>query len=169
MILAIIAAVDEDNVIGLGNTLPWDLPADMKHFRKKTEGHIVIMGRNTFDSIMAKRGGPLPNRRNVVISRKGDLYDGEYDVVSSLDEAIELAERAEEQEAFIIGGAQIYAAAMDIANRIYLTRIHHRFEGDAFFPEISESEWTVISEERHEQDQANLWPYTFFVYERRKE
>ncbi|OGG91830.1 hypothetical protein A3H16_01690, partial [Candidatus Kaiserbacteria bacterium RIFCSPLOWO2_12_FULL_53_8] len=112
MILSLIAAADEDNVIGIGNTLPWDLPADLKYFREKTKGHIVIMGRKTFDSIVEKLGHPLPDRRNVVITRSGDLYAGDYDMVSSMDEAIELAERAEVEEAFVIGGQQTYEIAL---------------------------------------------------------
>lgn len=166
MILSLITAADEDGVIGIGNTLPWDLPADRKYFREKTKGHIVIMGRKTFDSIVEKLGHPLPDRRNVVITRSGDLYAGDYDMVSSMDEAIELAERAQEEEAFIIGGQQIYELAMPFANRIYLTRIHHHFEGDKYFPEIPANDWAIAKEERHEADQKNTYPYTFIVYER---
>src|SRR3989344_46181 len=150
MILSIIAAADEDNVIGIGNTLPWDLPADLQYFREKTKGHIVIMGRKTFDSIVEKIGHPLPNRRNVVITKKGSLYEGDCDLVTSIDEAIELAEQADAKEAFIIGGQQIYEIAMAYANRIYLTRIHSHFEGDKFFPHISSDQWRLVSEEKHE-------------------
>ena len=166
MILSLIAAADEDNVIGIGNTLPWDLPADLKYFREKTKGHIVIMGRKTFDSIVEKLGHPLPDRRNVVITRSGDLYAGDYDMVSSMDEAIELAERAEVEEAFVIGGQQTYEIALPFANRIYLTRIHQHFEGDKFFPEIPANDWTIVKEERHEADPKNPYAYTFKVYEK---
>lgn len=168
MILSLIAAADEDGVIGQGNTLPWDLPADLKYFREKTKDHIVIMGRKTFDSIVEKLGHPLPDRRNVVITRSGDLYAGDYDMVSSMDEAIELAERAEAEEAFVIGGQQTYEIALPFANRIYLTRIHHHFEGDKFFPEIPPNDWAIAKEERHEPDEKNMYPYTFIVYERLK-
>jgi len=168
MILSIIVAADEDNAIGLGNTLPWDLPADLKYFREKTKDHMVIMGRKTFDSIVEKLGHPLPNRRNVVITSRGNLYDGDYDLVTSLDEAIELAERAGAEEAFIIGGQQIYELAIFHADRIYLTRIHSHFEGDKFFPHMPPEQWRVVSEDRHEPDSNNRYPYTFFVYEKVK-
>ncbi len=166
MILSLIAAADEDGVIGQGNTLPWDLPADLKYFREKTKDHIVIMGRKTFDSIVEKLGHPLPDRRNVVITRSGDLYAGDYDMVSSMDEAIELAERSGAEEAFIIGGQQTYEMAMPFANRIYLTHIHQHFEGDKFFPDIPSNDWAIAKEERHEPDEKNPYPYTFMVYEK---
>lgn len=168
MILSLIAAADEDGVIGQGNTLPWDLPADLKYFREKTKGHVVIMGRKTFDSIVEKLGHPLPDRRNVVITRQGDLYAGDYDLVASMDEAIELAERSEDEEVFVIGGQQIYEIAMPFANRIYLTRIHHQYEGDKFFPVIPANDWMIAQEERHEADLQNPYPYTFLVYEKKK-
>jgi dihydrofolate reductase len=166
MILSLIAAVDEDNVIGLGNTLPWDIPADLKYFRDKTKGQIVIMGRKTFDSIVEKLDHPLPDRRNVVITREGSMYAGDYDQVPSLDEAIQLAEEAKAEEAFIIGGEQIYELAMGFAHRIYLTRIHGHFEGDKFFPIMEKEDWKEVSREEHEADSDNPQPYTFFVYER---
>lgn len=169
MILSLIAAADEDNVIGLGNTIPWDIPADRKHFREMTEGSPVIMGRKTFDSIIERIDHPLPNRRNIVITRKGDLYAGEYDLVSSLDDALEIVRSMEVEEGFVIGGGQIYEQAMPMADRLYLTRIHHRFEGDVYFPEIRELDWEVKSEERHEADVDNPYAYTFLVYERKRD
>ncbi len=185
MILSLIAAVDEDNVIGLGNTIPWDIPADLKYFQQKTTGHPVIMGRKTFDSIVEKIGHPLPNRRNIVITRKGSLHAGEYDQVASFEDAVDLARRAvddpsfvgkaheettpEQGEAFVIGGQQIYEIAMERADRIYLTRIHSHFDGDKFFPHIPDHEWKVVNEDRWEADQDNRFPYTFYTYERRKE
>lgn len=183
MILTIIAAVDEDNVIGLGNTLPWDMPADLKHFRERTEGHPVIMGRKTFDSIMEKLDHPLPNRRNIVITRQGSLYANDIDQVPSFEDAIALAkgivddpsfltdwneEKTPEQgEAFVIGGQQIYELAMPRADKIELTRIHHSFDGDKFFPPIQGSEWEIKSEEKHEADADNPHPYSFLIYERK--
>jgi len=190
MILSIIAAADEDGVIGLGNTLPWDLPADLQYFRAKTRGHPVIMGRNTFDSIIERRGSILPDRRNIVITRSIKKEGGgaslvqfdDIDIVSSIEGAISLAksivdepsflsshkkEKTPEQgEAFIIGGAQIYELAMPFADRIYLTRIHSHFEGDIFFPHISPHEWTIASEEKHIPDQQNTHAYTFLAYEK---
>jgi len=166
MILSLISAADEDNIIGLGNTLPWDIPADLKYFQKKTQGQIVIMGRKTFESIVEKLGHPLPNRRSIVITRHGSMYADDYDQVTSLDEAIQLAVDAKAEEAFVIGGEQIYELAIGLAHRIYLTRIHGHFDGDKFFPEIKEEDWKEVSCESHEADGDNPHSYTFFVYER---
>ncbi len=167
MIISIITAADEDNVIGLGNTLPWDMPADLKYFQEKTKGQIVVMGRKTLESIVEKLGHPLPNRRNVVITSQGSMYADDIDQVASLDEAITLAEDAKAEEVFIIGGEQIYNLAIGLANRIYLTRIHHKFEGDKFFPRMEENEWEEVSAERNEPDDDNRWPYTFFIYNKK--
>ncbi len=191
MILSMIAAADEDGVIGLGNTLPWDLPADLKYFREKTKGHPVIMGRKTFESIIERRGSPLPDRRNIVITQsigagKKNINPQDYDIdiVSSIDDAINLAQGAadkpsfltttgeeetpEQGEAFVIGGGQIYELAMPFADRIYLTRIHGHFEGDTYFPAILDHEWELIHEERHEADTKNPHAYSFLVYERKR-
>lgn len=179
MILTIIAAADEDNVIGLGNTLPWNLPADMRHFRERTKGHPVIMGRKTYESILERRGTPLQGRRNIVISQRGSLYAQEIDQVASIQDAIDLAknivdepstlsEKGKEGMAFVIGGQQVYELAMPFADKIDLTRIHAHVEGDRFFPPISLSEWGVVSEERHEADQENQYAYSFLMYERKK-
>lgn len=189
MILSMIAAADEDDVIGLGNTLPWDLPADMKYFREKTKGHPVIMGRKTFESIVERRGSPLPDRRNIVITQsisagKKNINPQDYDIdiVPSIDDAIALAQNIVDQpsfftgsggestpkqgEAFVIGGGQTYELAMPFANRIYLTRIHGHFEGDTYFPSILEHEWELVNEERNEADPKNVHAYSFLVYER---
>ena len=189
MILSLIAAADEDGVIGLGNTLPWDLPADLRYFRDTTKGHPVIMGRKTFESIIERRSSPLPDRRNIVITqsiasgKRGiTLPDYDIDIVSSIQDAIQLAQRivdepsvinakgggpSQEGEAFVIGGAQTYEAAIPFANRIYLTRIHGHFEGDTFFPPIVPTEWSLVHEDPHGTDSENLHPYTFLIYERK--
>jgi len=160
MIISMIAAMAKNNVIGIKNGLPWDLPADMKHFREITSGKTVIMGARTFESI----GKALPKRRNIVVTLdKNQIAEG-AEIVFSLDEAIEACKN--EEEIMIIGGASIYRQFLPKAQRVYLTVIDGEFEGDAFFPEIDMSEWKVISEEKHEADEKNSHPYTFKVFER---
>lgn len=160
MNLSIIVAVSSNHVIGLRNRLPWHLPADLKYFKKITTGHAVIMGRKTFESM----GKPLPGRKNIVITRQDDYKaDGTF-VVHSLDHASALC--PPDDESFIIGGAEIIHQSMEVVNRIYLTRIHHAFEGDTFFPEPDPGRWKEVSAESHEPDEKNAYAYTFFQYER---
>lgn len=146
MIISLIAAVSKNNVIGGGNTLPWDLPIDMKHFRDKTRGHTVIMGRKTFESI----GNPLPNRKNIVITKDTEYSHEGIEVVNSLDEALRLAslehgkgfeENQDEVEVFVIGGGEIYKQVMDRANKLYITEVHQDFLGDTLFPVINKEVW----------------------------
>jgi dihydrofolate reductase len=163
MPLSLIAAVSENGVIGKGGKLPWDLPADLQRFRELTKDHPVIMGRKTYESI----GKPLPHRSNIVITRQEVNIPG-CTVVHSFKEAIQASEASEANEAFIIGGAEIYRAALPFAHRIYLTRVHVNVEGDAFFPEVDFSQWREVSRERHEADAEHAYPFTFLVYEREK-
>ncbi len=160
MIISMIAAMAKNNVIGIKNGLPWDLPADMKHFREITSGKTVIMGARTFESI----GKALPKRRNIVITLdKNQIAEG-AEIVFSLDEAIESCKN--EGEVMIIGGASIYRQFLPKAQRVYLTVIDGKFEGDAFFPEMDMNEWKIVNEEKHEADEKNSHPYTFKVFER---
>ena len=160
MIISMIAAMAKNNVIGIKNGLPWDLPADMKHFRETTSGKTVIMGARTFESI----GKALPKRRNIVITLdKNQIAEG-AEIVFSLDEAIESCKN--EGEVMIIGGASIYRQFLPKAQRVYLTVIDGKFEGDAFFPEMDMNEWKIVNEEKHEADEKNSHPYTFKVFER---
>jgi dihydrofolate reductase len=158
MIVSLIVAIDEDNGIGKDNKLPWHLPADLKHFKTLTTGHTIVMGRKTFDSI----GKPLPNRRNIIISRQQDLAVEGTEVVQSLPEALNLCE--DENEIFIIGGAQIFKYAMPLANILYLTIIHHTFEADTFFPEIDQKNWIEEQRTKYRSDDKNNYPYTFIKY-----
>jgi len=149
MIISMIAAMAKNNVIGIKNGLPWDLPADMKHFREITSGKTVIMGARTFESI----GKALPKRRNIVITLdKNQIAEG-AEIVFSLDEAIESCKN--EGEVMIIGGASIYRQFLPKAQRVYLTVIDGEFEGDAFFPEMDMNEWKIVNEEKHEADEKN--------------
>lgn len=168
MIISIIAAVAKNGVIGGGNTLLWNLPEDMKHFRDTTRGHTVIMGRKTFESI----GKPLPNRRNIVITRDANYLNEGIEVVNSLDEALRLAsleqgrefeENQDDVEVFVIGGGEIYKQAIEKANKLYITEIHQDFEGDTIFPTIDKTVWKESSREDHID---NAIPYSFAEYKK---
>jgi dihydrofolate reductase len=162
MKIAIIVVLGKDRAIGKGNELLCHLPADLKHFKAITSGHTVIMGRKTFDSLPK---GALPDRRNIVISRNPDLKIEGAEVYSSLDYA--LIKLIDEKEVFIIGGAQIYAQALPVADKLYLTKIHAVFpEADVFFPEINFHEWKEIEHETFPADEKNPYPFTFSTYER---
>jgi dihydrofolate reductase len=160
--LSIIVAFDENRLIGANNQLPWHLPADLKQFKSITMGHHMIMGRKTFESI----GKPLPGRTSVIISRNANFRAEGTIVVHSLKEAVDYCRH--QDEVFVIGGAQIFTAALEMADKLYLTRIHHHFEGDTYFPEISENEWVETEHKYHEADEKNPWPFSFMIYTRKK-
>jgi dihydrofolate reductase len=159
MIVSAIVAISENRAIGKNNQLLWHLPADLKHFKDITSGHTIIMGRKTFDSV----GKPLPNRRNIVVTRQAITIPG-CEVVGSIDEALALCDG--EEEVFIGGGAEIYRTAMHRTDRIYLTIVHQHFEADTFFPEIGQNEWKEASHEDHQADHKNPFPYSFITLER---
>lgn len=171
MILSLIAAVAKNGVIGGGNTLLWDMPADMKHFRDITRGHTVLMGGKTFESI----GRPLPNRRNIVITRDTTfLYEG-VEVVHSIEEALQIAsleqgkefeENQDEVEVFIIGGGEIYKQSIEKSNKLYITEIHKEFEGTTVFPTIDTSLWSETKREDFEPDENNPIAYSFVEYKK---
>ena len=158
--ISIIVAVAKNGVIGDKNTLLWHLREDMIHFRTTTSGHPVVMGRKTFDSI----GRPLPKRTNVVITRDTNLAIEGCTVVHSLEEAVAMFDKSE--EVFIIGGAQIYAQALAIADRIYLTVIDKEYEGDTSFPEIDYSAWKEISREEYVRGEEFEHPFAFITLEK---
>lgn len=157
MILSALVAASDNDVIGAGGTIPWHIKGEQMHAKELSMGKPLIMGRKTHESI----GRTLPGRLNVVISRNPDIKvsDGAV-LVSSLDEALKLPEVAESAETIIFGGAQIYDEAMPKLDRIYLTRVHATFDGDSFF-HFNPSEWKVVSEEKHQKDEAKGWPYDF--------
>jgi dihydrofolate reductase len=159
MIISFVVAIAENNAIGKDNGLLWSLPTDLKHFKQITNGHTIIMGRKTFDSM----GKPLPNRRNIVITRNPDLTIPGAEVTTNLDDALALCK--EEQEVFIIGGAEIYKKALDITDRIYLTTVHQRFDGDAYFPELDPEKWVITAQEEHQPDEKNKIAFTFSTLE----
>ncbi|MBO4871061.1 MAG: dihydrofolate reductase [Muribaculaceae bacterium] len=161
--LAAIVVVADDGAIGRNGDLLCHLPADLKHFKAITMGHSIIMGRRTFDSFPK---GALPGRQNIVITRNEHFSAPDVTVAHSVDEAIKAAIMP--GEVFIIGGAQIYAATFERVTTLYLTRLHATFpEADAFFPTIDPIEWDTISEEHHDSDDRNPYPYTFITLRRK--
>ena len=166
MIVSIIVAASENNVIGNNNDLIWSFPNDMNFFKQKTLNHHVIMGRKNFESIPHKFK-PLPNRTNIVITRNLSYYAEGAVVVNSLSQAIEFSRKEKQKETFVIGGGQIYDLSLkeNLIDRVYLTRIHKYYEGDTFFPTLDE-EWKVKEERKFYSDEKHESNYTFFTYEK---
>ncbi len=160
MITSIIVAIAKNNAIGKDNKLLWYLPNDLKHFKDVTTGHSVIMGRKTFESV----GRPLPKRRNIVVTRQSISIDG-CEVVPSIEAALALC--ADEDQVFIVGGAEIYKQAIPLTDRIYLTKVDQDFEGDTFFPELNAAEWEETERENFEPDDKNKLKYSFITLQRR--
>lgn len=160
--VTLIAAISKNNALGKDNDLIWHLPADLQRFKKVTSGHHILMGRNTFESI----GKPLPNRTTVIITRNTNYFKDGCLIANSLEDAIELAK--EDQEIFIIGGAQIYKQALekDLVDKLDITIVHEEFEADAFFPEINSSIWKEIAREDFKADEKNKYDYSFVSYKR---
>lgn len=161
-VLSIIVAIDPNNAIGKNNRLLCHLPVDLKYFKSVTQGHSVIMGRNTYESLP---NGALPNRRNIVLSSNTSLQLDGCELCESLKKALSLVEH--EQEVFIVGGAKVYNESIAFADRLYVTLIHHSFEGaDTYFPKIDTLQWSKISEEYYQEDERNRYACSFLVYER---
>jgi dihydrofolate reductase len=186
MRLSILVALSENGVIGSGGELPWRLPAELRRVKELTMGHCLLMGRRTFESI----GRPLPGRTSIVISRNPDFHPEGTIVVDGFEAAVAAAREREEEEAFVFGGAQVYADAVDHVDRLYLTRVHTVLEGDVYFPSIGElpsadsnddpattrptastrpapSDWQLISEEHHPADERHAYAFTFQTFDRR--
>ena len=161
MILSAIWAMTRNRVIGRGGDLPWRLPDDQRFFRRTTLGKPIIMGRKTFDEI----GRPLPKRRNIVLSRREVATEG-VDVARDLESALALAKSDAPEEAFIIGGAQIYALALPMLDRLYMTLIDTELEGDTWFPEFDLANWREVQRKDHPADDRHAWPFTISVFER---
>lgn len=159
--ITIIAAIAENNALGKGNKLIWYLPADLKRFKKTTLNHWVIMGRKTYESIVK----PLQNRTNILITRNKNYKAEGCVVVNSIEEAIQLAIK-EDENPFILGGAEIYKQAMRFADKLDLTFVHHKFDADVFFPEIDKTIWKETSREDFKADEKNKYDYSFVTFER---
>jgi len=161
--LSIIVAIANNNVIGKDNKLIWNLPEDLKRFKRITTGHVVIMGGKTFKSL----GRILPNRKHVVLAKNEEINVEDSNVeilkdLSTLDKYIN-----SDEENFIIGGAEIYKLLMPYANKMYITHIYKDFEGDVYFPEINEKEWEITSKESGLKNEANPYDYEYVIYERK--
>lgn len=162
--LSLIVAIADNQAIGKQQQLLCHLPKDLKRFKEITSGHTVIMGRKTFESLP---NGALPNRKNIVLSSSADLSYPHCLVVNSLEQALEAC--AGESEVFIIGGAAVYEAALKQADKLYITRIHHAFEGaDTFFPPLNESDWVETERVPCLPDEKHAYPFTFITYIRKR-
>jgi dihydrofolate reductase len=160
--ITIIAAIAKNNALGKDNDLIWHLPADLKRFKKRTSGHHILMGRNTFESI----GKPLPNRTSVIITRNDHYFKEGCLIANSIEEAIEITGQ---KDAFIIGGAQIYKQALEnnLVDALDITMVHQEFEADVFFPEIDTTIWMEVSREDFEADDKNNYNYSFVSYKKK--
>ncbi|MFA6924595.1 MAG: dihydrofolate reductase [Bacteroidales bacterium] len=157
-VISIIVAVAENNVIGKDNKLIWHLPADLVNFKKITMGHHIIMGRKTFESI----GKPLPGRTSVIITKQKDYKVDGCITANSLEEALGIA--SNDTEVFIVGGAEIYRQSIDIADKIYFTKVYENFGGDVFFPEIDMNKWEISSKTDFLPDEKNKIQYSFIIF-----
>ncbi len=164
MTISFMVAASENNVIGKNNQLPWRLPNDLKYFKNTTWGMPVVMGRKTFESF----GRMLSGRTNIVITRNGDWKAEGAVPVKGLEEALKAAADTDAKEGFIIGGGEIFRQAFPLADQIYITRVHARVEGDAFFPEIDHAEWELVSNQDHQADEKHAYAYSFQVWKRKK-
>jgi dihydrofolate reductase len=165
MIVSAIAALSANKVIGKDNDLPWRLPDDMKFFMEKTKGHHVIMGRRNYDSLHPKYK-PLPERTNIVITRQQHFEAPGCVVMHAVEPALKLAEKNNDPECFIIGGAEIYKLAMPFTTRLYLTEIDAHIQGDTFFPDIRHDDWVETSRRHHPADDRHRYSFDIVVYDR---
>ena len=166
MEIAMIAAVAENGVIGKDNDLVWSLPDDMKYLMNTTKDHFILLGRKNYESLPPKFR-PLPNRTNVVITRQPAFQLDNAFVVHSLKEAIDLCKKENQEKIFVIGGGQIYEQALPQTDTLYITEIHHSFDGDTFFPDYDKNEWKEVSREHHEKDERHKYSFDFVVYKRK--
>lgn len=162
--IKLIVAKASNNVIGDKNNLIWHLPNDLKHFKNLTTGHPIIMGRKTYESL----GRPLPNRTNIIITRDQNFIDDQIIITHSLEQALAKANEIQE-DVFVIGGGEIYKQAMEYVDVIYLTEVHHEFNGDTYFPEIDEESFEEVERVHHMKDEKHPYSYSFITYKRIKE
>lgn len=160
----IVVAKASNNVIGAKNNLIWHLPNDLKHFKNLTSGHPIIMGRKTYESL----GKPLPNRTNIVITRDSNWTTDGIVKENSLEKAIDSALKIDE-DIYIIGGGNIYKQAMEFTDILYITEVHHEFDGDTYFPEIDTDDWEEIERENFKKDEKHPFAYSFVTYKKVKE
>lgn len=156
-----IAAAAENNALGKDNELVWHLPDDFKRFKRLTSGHHIIMGRKTFESFPEL----LPDRTHVIITRKDDYQPDGAIVVHSMEEAIRVSKL--DDQAFIIGGGEIYKMGLEHAEKIELTRVHGEFDADTYFPEIDKEKWKIVKDQFHDKDEKHDYSFTYLTYERK--
>lgn len=159
MKISIIAAMDENRVIGYQGQMPWHLPADLKHFRQITMGKPIIMGRKTYESI----GKPLDGRTNIIVTRNPGFQAPDCTVTHSLEEALQAAASENPQEAVIIGGGNLYTQALPLADTLYLTQIQEQFNGDTYFPAWEPQQWQTLESTDHNPDAKNPYAYRFLT------
>jgi dihydrofolate reductase len=160
MSISYIVAMDIQQAIGLGNDLPWRLPADLAYFKKTTMDHTILMGRKTYESI----GKPLPNRTNVILTQNKNYHAEGCLIVHSVEEAVE---QFKNEEIFVIGGAEVFQLFMPSVDRLYITLIEHEFKADTYFPEFDIEDWVLVSSEDGIKDAKNPYDYSFLVYTKR--
>lgn len=166
MLISLIAAIAENRAIGKNNQLLWRLPNDMKFFRDTTMNHCVVTGRKNYESI-PPQFRPLPGRTNIVVTHRENYPAPGALVVSNIPAALEAARTLGEKELFIVGGGEIYAQTIDIADRLYITHVHANYDADAYFPPIDPLKWKSVWREAHASDEKHLHAFTFEIYERR--
>jgi len=164
--LSIIVATNRDNVIGIKNDLPWELPKDLKYFSKVTKGKTVVMGKSTFESIQSRIGKPLPGRKNIILAFEKDYKVPGCTVLNDWESVIELAKT---DDIFVIGGAMVYKTALPYTNTLYITEVETKIDNaDCWFPEVKYLEWNLIKEDKQEKDEENAYDMNFKVYKRKK-
>ena len=156
-----IAAVAENNALGKDNDLVWHLPNDFKRFKTLTSGHHIIMGRKTFESFPK----PLPNRTHVIITRQKNYKAEGCIIVDSIEKALEICPKNE--DTYIIGGGEIYTLSLPFADKIEITKVHHSFEADAYFPVLNEEEWILVQSDFNKKDEKHIYDYTYLTYVRK--
>jgi dihydrofolate reductase len=161
--ISLIWAMDENRVIGYHNQLPWRLPEDLKFFKRMTMGHPIAMGRKTYESI----GKPLPGRENIVITRDENYEPEGCTVMNSIEDLLAYTAVNRSEEVFVIGGAEIFKEILPHADKLYLTMIHHQFEGDTFFPVFDIDKWELETRENGLKDEKNPYDYEFLIYKRK--
>ena len=167
MNISIIVAISKNGVIGRNNKLAWNLPDDMFYFSKMTIGHSVIMGRKNWDSIPNK-WRPLPNRKNIIISRNINQNIKNVDITNSIEKAIKIGRKNEDEEIFIIGGGEIYNLGLKYADKLYITEIKKIINGDTYFPKWNKNEWKEISRITHPSDIKHKYEFDYVIYDRIK-
>ena len=163
--ISMIVAVSKNNVIGKNNSLAWHLPDDMNYFSNMTQGHSVIMGRKNWESI-PKKFRPLPNRKNIVITRNTDFNEDKCKVVNSLEDAIKVSRNNDDEEIFIIGGGEIYKLGFDFIDKLYITEIKSNVEVDTFFPLWDSKKWKEVSRIKHPSDDKHIYEFDYVIYKR---